>query len=241
MRSRYQYRTAKRLQNKSKRNFIVTIIIIVILLYATVAWILPSIIGGVGFIKNFTNPSHKVVTTSDQTTLAPPVLNIPYEATNTAQIDIAGYASPGAKVELFLDENKKQTVDVGGDGSFKFSDVSLSLGTNNIYGKTLDEKNQESLASKTLIIIFDNQKPVLNIFEPEDNRSINGGEKKVKISGKTDAGVQIFVNGNQVIVDKNGNFTTTQNLNEGDNNFDIKAVDSATNSNEISRKVIFHP
>lgn len=241
MPSKYKYRSIKRYQKKSKRRFLTTIIIILVLFYVTFTWILPFLIGGVGFVKNFTNPSRKVITPSDQTTLAPPVLNIPYEATNTAQIDIAGYASPGAKVGLFLDDDKKQTVDVSGDGSFKFSDVSLSLGTNNIYGKSIDEKNQESLPSKTLVIIFDNEKPNLDISEPADNTIINGGEKKVKISGKTEAGVLVYVNGNQVIVDKDGNFATIQDLNEGDNNFDIKATDAATNSNEVSRKVIFHP
>lgn len=241
MSSRYQYRRVKRYQNKSKRNFIATIIIILVLFYVTFTWILPSLIGGIGFLKNFTNPSQKVITPPDQTTLAPPVLNIPYEATNTAQIDIVGYSSPSSKVELFLDDDKKQTVEASSDGSFKFSDVSLSLGTNNIYGKSVDEKNQESLPSKTLIIIFDNEKPAVNISEPEDNKEINGGEKKVKISGKTEAGVSVYVNGNQIIVDKDGNFTTTQDLNEGDNNFDIKATDAANNSNEVSRKVVFHP
>ncbi len=241
MSSRYQYRSVKRYQNKSKRNFYATIIIIVVLLYVAFTWALPSLIGGLGFIKNFTNPSRKVITASDQSTLAPPVLNIPYEATNTAQIDITGYGSPGAKVELFLDDDKKQTVDVSDDGSFKFSDVALSLGTNNIYGKTLDEKDQESLPSKTLIIIFDNEKPALNISEPEDNKTINGGEKKIKISGKTETGVSVYINGNQVIVDKDGNFTTTLDLNEGDNNFDIKATDAANNSSAISRRVVFHP
>lgn len=241
MSSRYKYRSVKRYQNKSKRNFYATIIIILVLLYVTFAWILPSLIGGLGFIKNSANPSHKVVTPSDQTTLAPPVLNIPYEATNTPQIDLTGYGSPGAKVELFLDDNKKQTVDVEGDGSFKFSDVSLSLGTNNIYGRSVDEKNQESLPSKTLIIIFDNEKPVLDISEPEDNKSINGGEKKIKISGKTETGASVYINGNQVIVDHEGNFSSIQDLNEGDNNFDIKATDAANNSNAVSRRVVFHP
>ncbi len=241
MSSRYKYRSVKRYQSKSKRRFLATIIIIIFLFYVTFTWILPFLIGGLGFIKNFTNPSHKVVTPLDQTTLAPPVLNIPYEATNTAQIDIAGYGSPGAKVELFLDDDKKQTVDVEGDGIFKFSDVSLSLGTNNIYGKSVDEKNQESLPSKTLIIIFDNEKPTLNISEPEDNKEINGGDRKVKISGKTEVGASVYINGNQVIVDKDGTFTTTQDLNEGDNNFEIKSIDVANNSNEVSRKVVFHP
>ena len=241
MRSRYQYRKAKRLQSKSKQTFFVTIIIILILIYATVAWILPSLIGGISFIKNLTNPSHKTINPTDQVTLAPPVLNIPYEATNTAQIDIAGYATPNSKVEIFLDDDKKQTIDVSEDGSFNFKDISLSLGTNNIYGKSVDEKEEESLPSKTLVIIFDNENPTLNISEPEDNKVIQGGDKKVKISGKTEVGINVFINGNQVIVNMDGNFSTTQDLNEGDNDFNIKAIDKAANFTEKSLRVIYHP
>lgn len=238
MSSRYRYRSVKRYQNKSKRNFITTLIIILVLLYVTFTWILPFLINGLGFIKNFTNPSQKIVT-RDEVTLAPPVFNIPYEATNTAEIDITGYGIPNSKVELFLDDEKKETVETSENGSFNFSNVSLSLGTNNIYGKSIDEKDVESLASKTLIIIFDDEKPDLNINEPEDNKIINGGDKKIKISGKSEPGAKVYINGNQIIVDGSGNFSSVLELHEGENNFDIKAQDQALNSTEISRKIIY--
>lgn len=241
MSSRYQYRKFRKLQNNNKQNFFITIIIIISLLYIALFWILPNLIGGVGFIKNLITPAKKIVNSSEQATLAPPVLNIPYEATNTAQININGYASPGSKVKLFLDDDKKQTVDVSGDGSFNIQDVTLSPGQNNIYGKTVDEKGLESLPSKTLSVIYDNEKPNLNINEPEDNKVINGGDRKVKISGKTEIGANIFINGAQVVVDLNGNFQSIQDINEGNNDFDVKAVDKALNETEISRKVIYHP
>ena len=241
MASRYQYRKVRRLQKKSRRNFIITVIIITLLLYVTFTWILPSLIGGVGFIKNFTNPSRKIISPPDQITLAPPVLNIPYEATNTAQIEIKGYGNPGSKVQLFLDDDKKQTVSVSSEGSFIFKDVSLLLGVNNIYGKSIDDQGQTSLASKTLKIIYDNEKPTLNINEPEDNKKIQGGDRKVKISGKTENGAKIFINDAQVIVDKDGNFSSDQPLNDGDNNFNIESVDVASNTAEISRRVNYQP
>ncbi len=241
MSSRYQYRKFRKLQNNNKQNFFITIIIIISLLYIALFWILPNLIGGVGFIKNLITPAKKIVNSSEQATLAPPVLNIPYEATNTAQININGYASPGSKVKLFLDDDKKQTVDVSGDGSFNIQDVTLSPGQNNIYGKTVDEKGLESLPSKTLSVIYDNEKPNLNINEPEDNKVINGGDRKVKISGKTEIRANIFINGAQVVVDLNGNFQSIQDINEGNNDFDVKAVDKALNETEISRKVIYHP
>src|SRR3989338_9204157 len=97
-------RSANRLAKKSKRNFIVTLIIVAILGYSTLTWILPSLIGGISVVKNVVKPSEKTTASTSQTAvLAPPVLNISYEATNSAQIDIKGYGTPGLKVKLFMD------------------------------------------------------------------------------------------------------------------------------------------
>lgn len=238
-RSRYR---AKKLARQSRRNFFVTILIIILLLYATLTWILPFIINSTSFVKDSLHPSKKVVADDNKnSSLAPPVLNIPYEATNTAQIDIKGYGSSNSKVAIFLDDEKKDTAEVSDDGTFEFKNISLVLGTNNIYGKSIDEKNQESLPSKTLKILYDNEKPKLDIKEPEDNKKIQGGDKKIKIAGITEVDAQVFINDSQSIIDKDGNFSIEVALNEGDNNFDIKAIDKASNSTEVSRKVTYQP
>lgn len=241
----YRYtsrRSMKRLARKSRRNFIITLILIVFLIYATLTWVLPYFIGSVGFVKNIVKPPKTTMPqTIQNSSLAPPVLNIPYEATNSAQINISGFGNPNSKVKLYIDDESKQTVDVSSDGSFIFENVDLSLGTNNIYATTVDEQNKESLPSKTLKLLYDNAKPYLNLSSPDDNKIIQGGDKKVTVSGKTDTGVQIFINGSQTIVDKDGNFSTDIILNEGDNSISIKAVDSASNSTETERKVTYKP
>lgn len=241
----YRYRSrrsARRLARKSKRNFTITLILIAVLIYTTIAWILPFLINGIGFVKSNLAPSKKVVVnTSQNSSLSPPVLNIPYEATNTAQINIRGYGTPNSKVVLFLDDDKKDAVEVLDDGSFELKNVQLVLGINNIYGKSIDDNSQESLPSKTLKVIYDNEAPILNISEPEDGKKIQGTDKKVKISGTTESNAQIYINGSLTIVNKDGNFLSEQTLNEGDNNFNIKAVDSAYNVAEIQRRVNFSP
>ncbi|MBI2596999.1 hypothetical protein HYW41_02475 [Candidatus Daviesbacteria bacterium] len=239
----YSYRSrrkTKKFAQRSKQNFLATIILIILLSIVTVNWILPSLVNGVGLIKNkFNPPKQTIANPLEETSLAPPVLNIPFEATNSAQVDIKGYSAPLSKVVIFLDDEKINTVDVTSDGTFEIKDIKLNLGTNNIYGKSINEKEQESLPSKLIKIIYDNEKPRLNLSEPEDNKKIQGGDKKVKFTGSTEAGSRIFINDNQVIVDKDGNFSSEQILNDGDNNFDIKAIDAALNSSETSIKVTY--
>ncbi len=210
--------------------------------YSTLAWILPNFIGGIGFVKNTIKPPNKnAVSSTKESAIAPPVLNIPFEATNTGQIDIRGFGIPNTKVKLFIDDDPKQTIDVSNDGSFNFSNVSLVLGTNNIYAKTIDENGTESLSSKTLRIIFDSEKPLLNVNEPEDSKKIQGGDKKVRVSGNTEPGVKVYINDSQVVVDKDGNFSSEQQINDGDNIISIKASDTASNTTEIQRIVTYTP
>ncbi len=235
-------RQIKRLSRKSKWNFLISLILIGILLYSTIIWILPNFIGGISFITNKIKPPQiKIVEQSQNSSLAPPILNIPYEATNTAQINISGYGTPGSKVKLFIDDEEKDTIDVSEDGSFSFEDISLNLGRNNIYSKTVDEEDKESLASKTLQLSYINDKPNLTISEPEDNKKIQGGDKKVKVSGKTDPGIKIFVSGSQVIISNDGTFSTDLPLTDGDNDLLIKAEDQAGNTTEIQRRVNYTP
>jgi hypothetical protein len=243
MAKRYQSaRATRKLAKKSRRNFFISLALIVFLFYAAFTWILPSLINGARLVKGLhPTPKPSVDNSPQNSSLAPPILSIPYEATNTAQIDIKGYATPHSKVSLYLDDAKIDTVDVSGDGSFGFSNLSLNLGINNIYGKSIDEQNQQSLPSKTFRITYANEKPALDINTPEDNKKIQGGDKKVTISGKTTPGDEVFINGSQVIVDKDGNFNSQQDINEGDNNFDIKAVDNATNTTDVQRKVTYSP
>lgn len=240
MRYRYNSRSAKRIAKKSKRNFFITIILIIGLMYATLQWILPSVIGGVGLINSKIKPTQKIVPTSFDS-LAPPVIDIPFEATNTAKIKITGYAPSNSKVELLIDDSLKDTTETKEDGSFEFTDVSLNLGTNNISGKTVDEKGVESLPSKTLYVYYSNESPNLSISEPEDNKTIQGGDKKITIKGKTDTDIKIYINDTRVITNSDGNFSSEQSLNDGDNNFIIKATDKAGNETNLSRKVTYNP
>lgn len=235
----YRTRTARRLIRKTKRNVIITVFVTVFLSYVILTWALPNFITSVGFITKLIKP-RKVMSQSvlDNTTLAPPVLFIPFEATNSAKITITGYTVAGSKVKLYLEDQPKGEITVKDDGSFIAENFELELGNNNIYGKTVDKKGKESLPSKTTQLLYNNEKPNLDLSEPADGIIIHG-DKKVKISGKTGSGVQIFINDTRIIVNENGDFSTDILINDGDNNIIIKAIDRATNTTQITRKVIF--
>lgn len=237
----YRRRFIRNYSKKGKRNLFATIILTVIILYATITWGLPNFINAIGYITSIVKPSSKQAeNVAENPHLAPPVLNIPYEFTNNPSINIAGFATPNSKVILYIDDVEKKTTQSKDDGSFLFENIELVLGTNNIYGKVVDEQGKESLSSKTIKIFYDNEKPKLEISNPQDGTKIQG-VRKVSIEGSTEADAKVYVNDSQVIVDMDGKFKIELSLNDGENIFKIKAVDKASNETTDERRVDFTP
>lgn len=237
---RYRY-SARKTRRSGKLPLSITLIVIGVLLYASIFWILPLFVNTVGLITSpFKTTAKSGSNVAEQATLAPPVLNIPFEATNTATMIIRGYAAPGSTVKIYLNDQLVDELKASGDGSFNTSEVVLILGLNSIYGKSVDDKNNESLPSKIIKITYDNEKPNLEVYEPEDNKSVQG-ERKLRVSGKTDPDAEVLVNDSRVIVKADGTFQTEVSLNDGDNAITIKASDKASNTVQLERKVTFQP
>lgn len=237
--SRYKPRSVRHWERKHQRNIIVSLILGSIILYLVFFWGLPNLIGGLSIFNRF-KPSTSQDQPIEDSGLAPPVLNIPYEATNTATIKISGYASPNAQVKIYLDDNLSTSTQASDNGSFLTDPITLLLGTNLIYGQTVSD-GKTSLASKTIKVIYSNEKPTIELLEPPDNHQITGGEKQVKVAGKTETANSVTVNGQTVILSPEGNFTTPVPLNDGDNLISIIATNSVGNTTRVERKVTFNP
>lgn len=203
-------------------------------------WGLPALIGGLSFFNKF-KPSTKVNSVSEETVIAPPVLNIPFDATNSATIKISGYSTPKYKVEIYIDNELKNETTAGENGSFQSDAIPLSLGTNNIYGLTVNEDGKKSLPSKTIKLLYSSEKPKLELSEPADGQQIQGGDKKVSVSGKTDATSSLAINGNTVIINGDGNFSKTVDINEGDNVITVVATNLVGNTSQVERRVTYLP
>lgn len=240
----YRPRSVRRLQSKSTKRLVFSLIFGLILIYFIIAWGLPALVGGLSFLNRFKSAPVKTESIED-TAIAPPVLNIPYEATNTAEIDISGYSQANSKVEIYVDEALESSVGTQSDGSFKAEGVSLALGTNNIYGITIIEGEKgaakKSLPSKNIKLFYNDEKPNLEVNEPSDGHEVKGGDKKVRVSGKTEPDNSVSVNGVTAILDSEGKFSKEISINEGENNLTIETTNQVGNKTSLQRRVIYTP
>lgn len=236
---RYTPYSERRLAKKSRNKLIITIILAAGLLYLFLFWAMPTVIGS---LSMFNKSSNKPDNISETAAIAPPVLNIPYEATSSSSIQVKGYSTAKYNVEIYLDDELKTATRVSDDGSFTTDEIDLKFGRNNITAKTVDDEGNKSFSSKNIVVNFDDEEPKLEILEPQDNQEIVGGDKKIKVSGTTESdSIVVTINGTRVIVNSTGNFSQTVSINEGENGLNIKAIDNAGNVAEVNRKVIWKP
>lgn len=235
--SSFKPRSIRRYEDKSKKRLIWSIIISLALLFIIFKWVLPLTFSTL-IVLNKTDLSKKT-SISENIKLAPPVLNIPYEATNTATIKIKGYSMSDSTVKIFLDDNLVSSIKTNSDGAFETDSINLSSGINNITSKTVDDNGHESLPSKTIQVIYDNEKPKLEVSQPSDGQQIKGGDKKLTVSGTTNPDNIVNINGSRVIINRDGSFSQILSINDGDNNITIEATNSVGNTTTISRKVTY--
>jgi hypothetical protein len=253
-RSTFKPRSIRRSESKAQRKLIFNLILVVVLVFVFFNWGLPFIIGSLSFL-NKNKPSQTLTETKIDEAIAPPVLFIPFESTNSAKLPISGYSTPLAKVELFVDDELKSSIQTDSEGKFTIEAVNLSLGTNNIYAVTVNEAEKKSLPSKTIKLYYSNEKPLLEVTQPADGAEIKGGDeqssssneqssssnKKITVAGKTDPNNSVTINGSTVIVNSEGNFQTSIGINDGDNIITIVSSNSFGNINQIQKTVKYVP
>lgn len=233
----YRPRSVRHFERKGKRKIIWYFAFILLLLYVFFFWGIPIIIKTV---SRFNHPKSAPRVGTDYVELTPPVFNIPYEATPTASIRILGYSQPNTKVAIYLNDELATTVNTSEDGTFESSALSLDKGENYLYGKTVDSSGKESLSSKSIRIVLNVDKPILEVFEPQDNKIVTGGDRKITVKGKTDA-LSISINGSIVIIASDGSFSNDLQLQDGETQITIVATNSVGSSTTIQRKVTYSP
>lgn len=236
----FKPRSLKHSESKAKRKLIFNLVLIVVLIYVFFNWGLPFLVGNLGFLNKYKSVKPIEEVKIDEA-IAPPVLYVPVEATNSASIPISGYATPLSKVEIYIDDELKSQTSADTEGKFTSEEILLNLGSNNLYAITINDANKKSLPSKTIKLFYSNEKPILEVIEPGDGTEIKGGDKKIKIIGKTDPKNSVTVNGATVIVNSEGNFQTEINLNDGENVITVVSSTNFGTTSQTERRVKYTP
>lgn len=149
-------------------------------------------------------------------------------ATNSAEINVSGNVENLQTLEVFLNNERVDSLNVEKEEDFSATITGLLAGENQIYFVGKVNSSSATKKSQTYTVSFRNQKPKLEISEPSDNAVTPRDE--IKVAGKTDQNVSVFINDYPVIADSTGGFQTQVKLKEGENKIKILVRDSAGNS-----------
>jgi hypothetical protein len=173
---------------------------------------------------------------TEEKILAPlaPRLVIAYEATNSATININGFAEPKVMVELFRNGLSVGKNEVTEDGDFVFKNIILGEGDNSFNAVASTTEAGSGDDSKTIIVLYDKNPPGLELTNPsEESLSVDSAD--FDIIGKTDKGSSISINNRIALVDDDGNFKLKWQLNMGKNDLEITSTDLA--GNQTKKKI----
>ncbi|MFQ6012592.1 MAG: S8 family serine peptidase [Thermoplasmata archaeon] len=150
--------------------------------------------------------------------------------TNNPVTNITGTTEPGAIVTI-----NGTPVSVDSSGNFALLSFPLAEGLNSIPVVATDAAGSQ--ASTTIEITVDTIAPPISLSSPADGAAVEVAA--VTVTGTTEPGALVVVNGLAVDVDANGAFSLDLALSEGSNTITATATDPAGNSASTSRSVTY--
>lgn len=228
--------TEIRSMRNKKKNQLVTVILFAILLaifFATIGFKL--LINTSLFIANITSGTRKDATNmSPNFVLAPELLSIP-DATSSAQLAIHGTATDGSELSILVNGENQKELTVDGD-TFD-TNITLQKGSNELYVEMRLKKQNIFKKSDTYTILYQSEKPKLQIDGPANGSRT--GQSEITVSGSTDPNVTVRVNGSPAIVNADGKFSSTVRIHDGENKITITATNRAGTVETQELTVIF--
>lgn len=231
--------TANRAKSESRKLLFQTILIVLVslgLILALVLYVIPFMIQ---FAGNFTGIS--LIQNSDTIPPVVPTYSVQHIATNSAELEVDGYAESMSSVVLVQNGQEVSRGVADDNGIFNIK-TQLEDGENTIALYAKDEAENESMLGKEFLVMLDTTVPELEWSSPDDGRVItNLRDRMVQVSGKTEHSAKVTLNERFVFVGADGSFKESFQLSEGENILTLKITDQAGNFIEAKRKVIFKP
>ncbi|HCC84723.1 MAG TPA: hypothetical protein DEP87_03505 [Candidatus Pacebacteria bacterium] len=168
-----------------------------------------------------------------------PVLAVPFQATNSATIQISGFGEAESKVGLVVNNEAVATLEVADDGSFN-QELTLEPGINSLVAYGIDRAGNESSPSLTYSIFMDAEPLMIDISEPSNPAEVVGRKNQsLLIKGETKPETKIYLNDRLSFVKADGSFEIPFLLSEGENSIKVRGLDQAGNTTELELKVTF--
>ncbi|MCX6724665.1 MAG: Ig-like domain-containing protein [Candidatus Shapirobacteria bacterium] len=142
---------------------------------------IPAVIKMAVFIGNLRSSSTPIES-KDNIPPSPPIFKTIPEATNSAKINLHGFAESGSDVKIYLTGQPANDVIADNDGNFSMDNLALTLGTNEITAVAVDTAGNKSQESEKLVVWYDNQAPELEISQPADKSTITSDDNKVDLN-----------------------------------------------------------
>lgn len=235
---KFYSRLAQKETKRSVRRTIFYGTLTLVLLLCLVFFGIPTLAKLAIFISDSRNGSSPEK--SEEIPPAPPRINFPVEATNSATFSISGAADANYTVEIFQNDVSTKTITASKEGVFQADGFTLTKGKNEFYAISQKQEGNKSHPSEKVLVDFDDIPPELTVDEPKNEAHFSGsGQKNVKVLGKTEPGATLIFNDHLVILDRDGSFSYNYALSDGDNILKIVSSDKAGNQNEKELKVTF--
>jgi flagellar hook assembly protein FlgD len=153
----------------------------------------------------------------------------------TADLTVQGITEPGATVQF---ADSKDIVAAAPDGGFTLR-RNLAHGENKLRIIARDPSGNESAVERT-VLLFD-RPPALKIESPAEAAWTN--QKLIRVTGVTDPGTTVRVNGQQATPDAEGRFAVDVLLDEGRNAIKVETTDAVGNTSTIEQSATLktHP
>lgn len=230
--------SSRRAKTESKKMFRQTILMMI----ASIAIIIIFLFLVLPTLLKFVSGQGGDTIFSGEDTIAPqtPIISAPVSATNSAKLTINGYGEKDATVYLILNGSERADSKVEEeDGKFEIS-VDLDNGENKVKLYAEDDSQNQSENTREYSVVFDNIAPTLELESPTDGQQIELRKNQVTtIKGMTEANAKVAINGRVTRADSEGSFSTTYQLQEGDNKLQFVITDDAGNSTEQEITVKF--
>lgn len=229
----------KKREREVYRRLLFVLMIVVFLVLFMLIFGLQILVKIAEFLDIVQNTSRPESSRQDTIPPFPPRIDSQSTATNSARINISGYAESGNEVDIKIN-NKSYKSSADSSGRFKSENISLTEGENIVIVTSADRAGNQSQQS-SIKIIYDKITPFLEIIEPSGNTTYRGQSREIKVRGKTEPESAVTVNDSLAIINAEGDFSFNMTLIDGENLIRIEAQDPAGNKSAASRVVYYYP